>query len=173
MTTTSSRTGIRIRAIWPRDEAKLARFYADLSLDSREARFLGATPELTGRAAHAFCGVHHRHGQGFVAEATGTDGRPRIVGHVCLEPVGPHDVEVAIAVADQWQRHGLGRALLAAAIAWGRDRGIERLVASMRWSNGPMLGLLRSMEYPVRFGPADAGVVDVIVDLAEGLPSAA
>jgi GNAT superfamily N-acetyltransferase len=169
----TSLNGPRIRPIAPGDEIALERFYADLSVDSREARFLGATPALSGGAAHYLSGADHRHRQGFVAEAVTPDGRLALVGHVCLEPVGGGAAEIAVAVADAWQHHGIGRSLLAASLAWARRHGIEQLVASMRWSNGPMLGLLRSMGYPVHVGTEDAGVVDIVIDLTGGLPRAA
>ena len=35
---------------------------------------------------------------------------PIIVGHLCLEPSGAQEVEMAVAVADAWQRHGSGAA---------------------------------------------------------------
>ena len=34
---------------------------------------------------------------------------------------------MAIAIADGWQHHGLGRAMLARAIAWARDHGVAEL----------------------------------------------
>jgi GNAT superfamily N-acetyltransferase len=172
MTAVATEPRILIRAIVPSDQAALERFYAELSVDSRSARFLGGTTALASGTAYAFCHPDHAHRQGLVAETLGPDGW-RIVGHACLEPAAGADVEFAVAVADAWHHHGVGRALLDAAIEWARRRGVGRLVASTRWSNVAMLGLLRSSGHPVRMGPDDAGVVDVIVDLAEGLPSAA
>jgi acetyltransferase len=172
MTRPSSDRGCRIRAIEPGDEVALERFYAGLSVDSREGRFLGATHELPHRAAHDLCRVDHAQRQGLVAEVAGADGRA-IVAHLCLEPIGDRAAEVAVAVADAWQHHGIGRALLAAATTGARAHRVDRLVASMRWSNAPLLGLIRSMGLPVRFGLEDGGVLDVVVDLTDGLPRAA
>jgi len=173
MTTRPPEPRTLIRAIVPADQAALERFYAELSVDSRSARFLGATTALGSGRAYAFCHTDHAHRQGLVAETLGPDGYWRIVGHACLEPAAGGDVEFAVAVADAWHHHGVGRALLDAAIGWARRRGVARLVASTRWSNVAMLGLLRSSGHPVRMGPDDAGVVDVIVDVTRDLPSAA
>ena len=174
MTTTTTTTSPRviIRAIVPSDQAALERFYAGLSVDSRAARFLGATSLATDTAAR-FCHADHRHRQGLVAKVLDGDGRWQIIGHACLEPAAGGDIEFAVAVADDWHHHGVGRALLDGAIEWARRRGVTRLVASTRGSNVAMLGLLRASGHPVRMGPDEAGVVNVIVDLAEGLPSAA
>ena len=100
-------------------------------------------------------------------------GEPVIVGHVCLEPIRPGRAEMAIAVADRWQHHGLGRAMLSRAIAWAKDHGVTELGASIRWSNGAMIGLVRSMGLPVTVDDGDGGVLDAIIDLAAPLPHAA
>ena len=73
--------------------------------------------------------------------------------------------EMAIAVADAWQHHGVGRALLAHAIAWAQVHGIDRLVASILSSNAAMFGLLRSMGLPVFYGACAEGEVDAYLDL--------
>jgi acetyltransferase len=163
----------RIRPIGPGDREALARFYARLSPDSLEARFHGAVSGIADGAARFFCGPDHEHREGIVAESTDPDGRSRIVGHLCLEPDRPGEAEMAIAISDVWQHHGVGRAMLARAIAWARDHGVAELHASIRPSNSAMIGLVRSMGLPVDIDGSDLGVVDVIIDLGAPLPHAA
>jgi acetyltransferase len=168
MTTQPATRAFRVRPISAGDRDELARFYASLSPDSAEARFLGASPALGPAVAGRFCDADHRRREGLVAEVVevrGPGGSGAIIGHVCLEPIGPGVAEMAIVVADAWRRQGVGRALLTEAIAWARRNGLERLEASMRGSNGAVLGLVRSMGEPVRLGTADAGVVDAVIDL--------
>ena len=98
--------------------------------------------------ARYLCGPDHDHREGIVAEATDADGSVVIIGHVCIEPTCPDSAEMAIAVADAWQRHGVGRAMLAEAIVWARRHGLTRLVASMRWGNSAILGLIGSVGCP-------------------------
>ena len=152
---------------------ELARFYADLSFDSLEARFHGASRGIGDGTARFFCGPDHEHREGLVAECTDADGRTRIVGHVCLEPIHQGEAEMAIAIADGWQHHGLGRAMLARSIAWARGHGVTELSASIRSSNGAMIGLIRSLGLPVTFVNRDGGVVEAIVDLRVPIPHAA
>ena len=80
---------------------------------------------------------------------------------------------MAIAVADAWQRHGVGRAMLAEAIGWARAHDVGRLLASMRWSNTVMLALLRSTGQAMTFGDSDGGIIDVILDVDDATPRAA
>ena len=170
--TTVASPAVSFRPIGPGDRDGLARFYASLSPESRETRFHGAAPTIGGGAAAFFCGSDHVRREGIVAEAVGPSG-PEIVGHLLLEPAGPGTVEMAIAVADGWQRRGVGRAMLLQAIDWARHHGVERLTASMQLTNVAVIGLVRSLGLPVRFGVAEAGVIDATLDLGAALPHAA
>jgi acetyltransferase len=163
----------RIRPIAPGDREELARFYAALSFDSLEARFHGASPGIGDGMARFFCGPDHEHREGLVAECTDAVGRTRIVGHVCLEPIHQGEAEMAIAISDGWQHHGLGRAMLARSIAWARGHGVTELNASIRTSNGAMIGLIRSPGLPVTFVSRDGGVAEATVDLRGPVPNAA
>jgi len=165
MVVTPSHISYRIRPVAQSDRRALTRFYAGLSPDSLEARFHGASSGIGDGAARFFCGPDHEHREGLVAEATDGSGRPTIVGHVCLEPTGPGAVEMAIAVADELQHHGLGRAMLLRAISWSRCHGVATLSASIRSSNDAMLGLIRSMGMPVARDDGDGGIVDAVMDL--------
>ena len=80
---------------------------------------------------------------------------------------------MAIAVADAWQHQGVGRAMLAGAITWAQMHGIVRLAASMQCGNPAMFGSLRSMGYPITYGPSVAGTVDAYLDLRSPRPLAA
>ncbi|HSS37074.1 MAG TPA: GNAT family N-acetyltransferase [Patescibacteria group bacterium] len=155
----------RLRSITSRDRAGLTRFYAGLSPDSRAARFHGATPTIPETTARFFCGSDHRHREGIVAESVDASGEPMIIGHVCIEPLTDDAVEMAIAVADAWQHHGVGRAMLARAITWAQLQGMTRLAATMQCGNPAMFGLLRSMGYPITYGPPAGGSVDADLDL--------
>lgn len=177
MVTAATLSSIRIRPIEPGDRDALIGFYAALSADSLVQRFHGASIGIVGRTAVFFSGPDHEHREGFVAvlDEPGVRGAPAptIVGHLCLEPSGAHEVEVAVAVADAWQRQGIGRRLLHAALAWAERHGIVRLRASMLSTNVAILGLLRSMGRAVTLSMPGAGVVDATIDLPTVLRPAA
>lgn len=173
MAIVSMPTAFQVRPIGPDDRDALTAFYGGLSPDSLEARFHGAGPGVAGTVATRFCGPDHEHREGIVAIVTGDTGRPVVIGHLCLEPSTPGEVEMAIAVADAWHRRGVGRALLAAGIAWARRHGLARMRASMRADNAAVIGLVRSMGLPVWFDWADGGVVEVVIPLDVEVPRAA
>jgi acetyltransferase len=147
-----------VRPIEPADLAGLERFYRHLSDESRAARFHAAVRDIGPGLVDDFCHPDHAHREGVVAEVQGGGAEPAaIIGHLCLEPIAEGEMEMAIAVADAWQRRGVGRAMLGAAIDWAHNRGVTRLVARVRWGNAALMGLVWSMGLPltVRDSPGD------------------
>jgi GNAT superfamily N-acetyltransferase len=173
-TTATLPATIRIRPIGTDDRAALGRFYERLSPDSLNRRFHGACRGIGDRAAGQFCGPDHEHREGLVA-VVGPDGTAgtRIVGHLCLEPSEPGELEMAIAVADDFQRRGIGRALLVAAIDWARGHGIGRLRASMRCSNGAIISLVRSAGAAVTWRTLPGGGLEAIMAVGAARSTAA
>ncbi len=164
-------TGIRIRPIRPTDLEHLEAFYAGLSPESLNARFHGAGRGIAEGTARRFCGPDHAHREGLVAVTA--DEHEQIVGHLCLEPLTSDGVEMAIAVSDTWQRHGIGRALLETAVEWAGTHHVDRLAAVIRWSNPAILGLLRSIHRPLRITTTADGEIEAIVSIGNRLPVAA
>lgn len=174
MATGAAPAPIRIRPIEPGDRDALMQFYTGLSADSMARRFHGASNGIAERAARFFCGPDHEHREGLVAVLDEPDAlTPTIVGHLCLEPSGAREVEMALAVADRWQRHGIGRRLLVAAMCWADEHGVDRLRASMLSTNAAILGLLRSMGRVVTLSMPGAGVTEATIDLSDALRTAA
>lgn len=159
-----SPTPVRIRRIRSEDRDALSRFYADLADDSRYARFHAFSHGIDTRAAGSLCGPDHEHREGFVAVDVDAGGDGEIVGHLCLEPCGA-GMEMAVAVADDWQRHGIGGALLDAAIQWAARHNVDTLEASMLTTNAAVLGLIRSVGRPIRLSAPGAGVVRATIEL--------
>jgi acetyltransferase len=173
VTTRRRQRTIRIRPIRPTDLGRLEQFYAGLSPDSLNARFHGASRGIADRAARSFCGPDHAHREGFVAVVPRTDNCETIVGHLCLEPTERGDLELAVAVADAWQRHGIGRALLASALDWAAAHGVDRVRARIRWSNPAIAGLLRTVERPLTMVATDDGDLEAVIEVGGGVPLAA
>ena len=136
---------IRVRRVAPGDAPELERFYAELSAESRALRFHGASRGIGHEQADRFAAADHRLRDGFVAVADG-----RIAGHLVLERVGDGVEELAVAVDDRVQHHGVGTLLLAAAVASARLRHVRRLVAWVKAENVAMRHLLNASHHPLR-----------------------
>jgi acetyltransferase len=122
----------------------------------------------------SFCTPDHAHREGFVAVApSGRSGDDTIVGHLCLEPVDASTVEVAIAVADEFQHRGIGRRLMDAGIAWARQMGIARLTATTLSANVPIRRLLAGLGLAVSTTAEGLDTSILSIEVSRPLPAAA
>ncbi len=60
-----------------------------------------------------------------------------VIGSLHLEPSRFGFGELGMAVAREWRGRGVGSALLAAAIAWARERGLHKLSLSVFLTSAP------------------------------------
>lgn len=70
--------------------------------------------------------------------------------------------EIGMMVARDWRRRGVGSALVAAAIEWGRERGLHKLTLSVFPHNEAAIGLYR------KFGFATEGRREKQIRRADG-----
>ena len=160
-------TSITIRQIECGDSADLVRFYAGLSAESRRLRFLSAATTLGDAAVRQFCGPDHEHREGFVAVASDSSGDERIVGHLCLEPNGPDEMEVAVAVADEYQRLGIGVRLVDEAAHWASAHGTRAFRAWFAIDNMGIRRLLAHLGRPFSRERWACGSVEISIDLTQ------
>lgn len=95
---------VRFRRARAGDEAALVALYEELSPQSRYTRYCQATPRLTGERRREIADVSQ--GPVWLAHVSG-----RCVGEARLVPSRDGDLHVAMAVADPYQRQGVGRRL--------------------------------------------------------------
>ena len=150
---------VSIRPIEASDAAGLSDFYARLSPESKRRRFLSYAKPSDGALARAFT---EREGQGFVGilDAPGpNDGQ--VAAHASLQPDGLGCAEIAFAVADELQGHGIGSALTEAVVQHAGQLGLRRLSATMFADNTPMRRLLRGAGCEIALDQIDAGTEDI------------
>ena len=125
---------IVVRSLRPDDDAGLARMFEDLSDSSRYRRFLGGKPRLSTAALERLMQVDHRDHEALVAvpsQGGEVIGEARYVREEDDRTVA----ELAISVADAWQRHGLGSALARDLAHRAADEGIEEFSAEVLADN--------------------------------------
>jgi RimJ/RimL family protein N-acetyltransferase len=142
-TTVELRDGrtVLVRPISSDDKELLSDAFHRLSEESRRRRFLTPATELTAEDLHYLTEVDHNRHEAMVAidPASG-----RLVGSARYVQV-PRErdaAEVAVAVADDWQRRGVATALLAALSGRARENGVERFRAYVSSDNSVVLDAL-------------------------------
>jgi acetyltransferase len=134
-------TTLRIRPIRPEDEPLMVRFHEKLSAESVYLRYL-QNLKLDRRIAHErltrICFIDYDREMALVAEV-GPPGGEQIVAVGRLSKFhGQGGAEFAVLVRDDFQRKGLGTALLERLLDVARAEKIDRVVALMLPENRAM-----------------------------------
>lgn len=143
---------VLLRPVRPDDADAEGRFVEALSPATRRLRFHGALNRLPPALLRAMTAVDPRVQTVLVAEALGrlvADAR-YVVG------ADAQEAEFAIAVADDWQGQGLGRALMQRLAVHAQARGLRRLSGEVLDHNHRMLGLMAALG--ARLRPLRGGI---------------
>jgi acetate---CoA ligase (ADP-forming) len=132
---------LHLRPIVASDVDGVAGFLRGLSQEARWFRFLGFGVDVD-RAADQMVAL----GTGLLAVAGPDD---EIVAHACFIPETADRAELAFAVADAWQGHGIATILLAHLAQLAEASGIATLIAWVHPENHRMLRVLRASGFPV------------------------
>jgi GNAT superfamily N-acetyltransferase len=159
---------VLIRPICAADAARNADFISALSPPSKHYLFLGGIAQLSDRALRNLCDPDYAHDMAYVALAVDdTHAEPqREVGVCRYAGANPATgAEISVAVADEWQRKGLGKLLLERLIDYARAHGVKRLYSMDAISNEPMRTLARRVGFSERRDPDDPHQVIYSLDL--------
>lgn len=130
-------------------------------------RFFSPLKRLPDALAHRLAVVDFKDRFALVATSRKPTGQERIFGVARYDRAPSTDVaEVAVAVVDEFQRRGLGGALLAILARAAREHGIKNFTLIVLPENLQMLGLLRKMGW-IHHAKLSGGVYDISFDLPE------
>ena len=157
---------VMLRPIRPEDEGIEQEFVRNLSDESRYFRFRDAVRELSPRMLSQLTRVDYDRHLALIA-VTERGGRELQVG-VARYVAGcdGRSCEFAIAIADDWQRKGLGTRLMSALMAAARERGMHEMIGEVRASNQKMLDFTARLGFRARLDASDPSVVRVERTLA-------
>jgi acetyltransferase len=159
-------TRLTIRPMRPEDAAREQAFVQGLSQASKQLRFMNAVRELSPRQLQRFTNPDPAREFALVALRQGA-GRPDeqvAVARFALDADG-EGCEFALAVADDWQRRGLGRFLMARLIEAAAARGLRIIWGQVSTDNAGMLALARSLGFGIVTQGGEPGVRQVILRL--------
>jgi RimJ/RimL family protein N-acetyltransferase len=153
---------VHVRHVRPSDERALRAAFRELSANSRYQRFLGPVSELSDALWRYLCDVDGRDHVAFVA--LGADGSQALgVARFVRQSSSPSVAEVAVTIADAWQRRGLGSLLVGVLVESARRAAIDAFVAYALPNN---VGIRRLL---ARHGPlrvsVTAGEETIVVQL--------
>ena len=153
---------ITFRPLEPSDGPLLRGLFDHLSPSSRYMRFLSPVQRPDQVHPERLLDIDHADREAVAALVDG-----ELVGVARYARQEGCTAEFAVAVADDWQRHGAGRALLEQLAAAARGHGVCRFTGLALGENRPVLALLRRVFPGVRVRLQD-GLLDIEVDLEHG-----
>ena len=140
---------ISLRQVGAGDRAGLTALFARLSTESRHQRFLSPKRELTARELTFFTNIDHLNHEAIAAVNERDDSIVGVARYVRDEP-GWGPAELAIEVADAFQRMGVGTALTSLTIHHAHANGLTSLTATTLWENRAARRLLRNHGFRAR-----------------------
>jgi len=158
-------TKVHVRPIVPEDEPLLIEAVAAMSERTVYFRFFSPLKRLPDALAHRLAVVDYNDRFAIVATTHRPGGKERIVGVARYDRAADTDVaETAVAVVDEFQRRGLGSALLTILGKVAREHGIKTFTLIVLPENQQMLGLLRKMGW-IHHAKLTGGVYEISFDL--------
>lgn len=152
----SKAPSITIRPIRLTDKEMEAEFVRRLSPTTRHFRFLGCMKELPPQMLKEFCEVDGDHSMAFVATIN-ENGKEIEIGVSRYAPNANEDVrEMAVTVADDWQKLSIGKLLTEKLIEFAKGHGVKRLYSVDLADNTAMRTLAEELGMDVQRDPDDA-----------------
>jgi len=156
-----------VRPVRPEDADAQQVFVRSLSTTSRVMRFHVGIHELAPDQLRAMTNVDRQRHVALVVQHGGPDGPIVADARYVLDDDDDTSAEFALAVADEWQGHGLGRHLLARLVGHARGRGLKRLYGDVLHENRRMIALAREAGGRFVRVPGDARLTRAVFELLD------
>jgi ribosomal protein S18 acetylase RimI-like enzyme len=158
-------TKVLVRPIVPEDEPLLHEAVAAMSERTVYFRFFSPLKRMPDALAHRLAVVDYNDRFALVATTNKPGGKERIVGVARYDRAAGTDVaEVAVAVIDEYQRRGLGSALMTILGKVATEHRIKTFTLVVLPENQQMLGLLRKMGW-IHRAKLSGGLYDISFEL--------
>lgn len=150
-------THLLLRPAGPADKAAALAMHNRCSPASLRLRYHGPVRDADRYLDHL---LDARHGR--TLAVTAPDGRIVALGHLMWDD---GEAELAVLVEDDWQRHGLGTALLRRLAATARAAGVGAVYAVTHAANSALIAAMRRLAAPLDFS-AEGGTLVITATLA-------
>ena len=154
---------VRTRPVRPEDANLVLGFFDALSPETRYMRFMEELQELSPAMVARFTQIDYDREMALIATTADDKGAEHMIGiaRYSLAADG-ESVEFALVVADDWQRHGLGRRLMGALIEVARAKGFRSIFGDVLGKNAKMLRLMHSLGFLVQPHPEENALRRVV-----------
>jgi acetyltransferase len=161
-----------LRPVRPEDASLEQEFVRKLSSESRYYRFHHGLAELSTAMLVRFTQIDYDCEMAFIALHTTEDGKlEEVATSRYVQEADGETCEFALVVSDSWQGHGLGGAMMRAAIEHARSRGLLRMRGDVLYENHKMLRLMQHMGFSVAPHEEDPTLRVVWLKLNDPRPS--
>ena len=139
-----------------------------MSDEARFFRFMDNIRELQPSLLVRFTQIDYDREMAFIATEVDANGREQQIGSVryAQTPDG-ESVDFALAIADAWQRCGLGRRLMTLLIDCARQRGYRAMIGDILADNPKMLKLVEGLGFSQLPHPDDRSCKRVVKPLLD------
>jgi GNAT superfamily N-acetyltransferase len=161
----SDNTIVFLREIRANDKQRLLDGIHGLSEESIQRRFLGPKPTLSPAELRYLTEVDGYDHFAIVAVPAGEEERISAVARFVRLAEDPRAAEAAITVCDSLQGKGLGSLLARRLSDAARERGIDRLTATIASENRPALALMRKIDERLSGAPVGSSVTELVARL--------
>ena len=156
---------VLVRPIRPEDADMVQEFVRTMSDESRYYRFMDSLRELSPSMLMRFTQIDYDRELALVATIQREGKEVEIgVSRYVANPDG-ETVEFALAVADDWQKHGVGPRLMNAIIECAKNKGYRAIIGDVLASNDKMLKLMINLGFAIHPHPEDSAVKRVVKQL--------
>jgi acetyltransferase len=149
-----------LRPLFAQDAPALGAHFATLSPADRRRRFQGAVNALPPAWLARLAGVDQRQHVAFAVTLAGAEGGPLIAEARWAVDAGGSAAEVALSVAPQWRRRGIGERCIGALLRAAYRQRLDWLVGTIFADNEPMLAFARHCGFLCTPSRADASLVN-------------
>jgi RimJ/RimL family protein N-acetyltransferase len=138
-----------IRPVLPQDRELMVAFFHDLPADARCRRFMHAVSEPSSELLREFTQVDYVSHVALVAEVF-VDGRETAIGEArYVRTDDPSSAEVAVSVAELWQRKGLAKLMLTKLECCAAAAGVRQLFSETLATNEKVISLARKAGFEI------------------------
>ncbi|MHA1518843.1 MAG: GNAT family N-acetyltransferase [Promethearchaeota archaeon] len=163
---------IEFRPVKPTDEALIQRFFYQLDEKSRIYRFLAPRKVFSHEDTQLDVNIDYDTTMmivGLYGDDKNQDNQEIItIGSYYKDPTGSSNfAEIAVAVASNWQRQGIGRHIFQRMIEVGLEKGVAGFIGEIAGENQAIISIIKNLPYKTTFENYSPEILGFSIDFRD------